>query len=171
MARSLHCLLLAVSVALVGVSGAGCASKPTMRLNHAEVTGVQIAFPPSLAVVMTVVVDVYNPNSYDVAIRAVRGQLFLANRYSMPVDFRANQDGIWLRSDAWTRIGVPVVVPAQLALAVVRESYTQLMIPYRFAGRADVTATRTFRLEKDDYSVDEMGFISRQQIEAAIPRF
>ncbi len=41
-------------------------------------------------------------------------------------------------------------------------------IPYRFAGRADVTATRTFQIEKDDYSIDVNGSIPRWQMEAAM---
>ena len=36
---------------------------------------------------------------------------------------------------------------------------------------ADVTATRTFKIEKDNYSVDETGSFSRQQLEMAIPHF
>jgi hypothetical protein len=145
-----------------------CVSQPTMRLHHAEINGIRIAFPPSLGVLMTVVIDVNNPNSYDVAVRAVRGQVLLANRYTMPVDFRADGSGIWLPADRTTRIRVPVNVPVALALSVLRESFASLLIPYRFSGRADVTATRTLQIEKDDYSVDEQGAISRQQIEAAL---
>jgi hypothetical protein len=139
-----------------------------MRLNHATVSGVSISFPPRLGVLMTLVVDVYNPNSYDVAVRAVRGQVILANRYPLPVDFRPGGEGIWLRSDSTTQVRVPVDIPVQLALALLRESYMAPTIPYRFVGRADVTATRTFRLEADDYSVNEQGYVSRQQIDAVL---
>jgi hypothetical protein len=38
-------------------------------------------------------------------------------------------------------------------------------------GTADVTATRTFKIEKDNYSVDEVGSFNRQQLEMAIPHF
>ncbi len=37
------------------------------------------------------------------------------------------------------------------------------------SGKADVTGTRTLQIEKDDYSVDERGIVTRQQIEAIIP--
>ena len=139
-----------------------------MRLHHAEITGIRIGFPPSLGVLMTVVINVYNPNSYDVAVRAVRGQVVLGNRYTLPVDFRADGNGVWLPSDATTAMRVPIVVPAALALALVREALYSPMIPYRFSGRADVTATSTFQIEKDDYSFTVWGSLSRQQIEAAL---
>lgn len=158
--------LLALTLAALFASG--CASKPTMQLDHAEITGIRIGFPPSLGVLMTVVVNVYNPNSYDVAVRAVRGQVVLAGRYPLMVDFRADGDGVWLPSDRTTQVRVPINVPVNLGFQLLRESVASPVIPYRFSGRADVTATRTFRLEADDYSVDDHGVVSRQQIAAAL---
>jgi hypothetical protein len=149
---------------------AACVSKPTMHLNHAEISGVQMStFPPGLVVAMTVVVDVYNPNSYDVAIRAMRGQAILADTYSVPIDFRAPGDGVWLSSERTTPVRVTVNVPIETALAIVGQSMSTPLIPYRLSGRADVTASRTFQLEKDDYSLDERGTLSRDQIIAVIP--
>jgi hypothetical protein len=139
-----------------------------MRLNHAEISGMQIAFPPSVGVVMTMVVDVHNPNGYDVAIRAMRGQTVLANRYTIPLDFRAAGDGIWLASDATTTVRIPMTVPIDLAIILLRETYMTPSVAYRFTGRADVTASRTFKIEKDDYSVDESGFFARNQLEIAL---
>lgn len=146
----------------------GCAKKPTMKLNHAEVSGVQVGFPPSLGVLMTVVVDVYNPNGYDVAVRAMRGQVVFADKYTLPVEFQAPPDGVWLASDTTTPVRVPVSLPVPLALQLLREVYTTPTIPFRIQGRADVTASRTFKIEKDNYEVDEPGMISRQQVEAAV---
>ncbi len=161
-------LLAAALVCAGGVGASGCASKPTMRLNHAEVSGMTLGFPPSLSVVMTVFVDVYNPNSYDVAIRAVRGTVVLANRYTLPMDWRVPGEGVWLTADATTSVRVPVQIPVDLAMAILREAYQAPSVSYRFMGRADVTATRTFKVEKDDYAVDESGWIPRQQIENAL---
>jgi hypothetical protein len=150
------------------VAGVACVSKPTMRLRGASIQGVRVSFPPALGVIMRVMVDIYNPNSYDVAVRAVRGQTVLGERYTMPVNFKAQGDGLWLPSGRNTPIEVPVDIPVQTAMAVLAESTMVTMIPYRFSGRADVTATRTFRLEQDDYSVDERGWINRQQIQDAV---
>lgn len=154
--------------AIAGALASGCASKPTMHLNHAEVQGVQLGFPPSLSVLMTVVVDVYNPNGYDVAIRAMRGQVILANRYPLPVDFQAPGDGVWLASNAVTSVRVPTAIPVDLAVTLLREAYTSPVVPYHLIGKADVTASRTFHVEADDYSVDETGLITRDQFERAI---
>ncbi len=165
MRSRLRLVLLTAALLSLATGAAGCATKPTMRLNHAEISGARIAFPPSLSVLMTVYLDVYNPNSYDVAIRAVRGRTIILNRYEVPVDYRADGNGLWLYADKTTHIRVPVSVPADVAIAILRESMSQPMIPYRFIGRADVTATSTFEIEEDDYSVNESGLVSRKMIQ------
>lgn len=141
-----------------------------MRLNHAEISGVQVnAFPPSAGLLMTVVVDVHNANSYDVAVRAMRGEVLLASKYRLPVDFRPGGDGVWLAAKSTTSVRIPVSVPLQIGVALLGESAASNAVPYRVRGRADVTASRTFQLERDDYAVDEEGSLSRQQIAAVIP--
>ena len=149
----------------------GCASKPTMKLNHAEISGMSLGFPPQVGVVMTIVIDVYNPNSYDVAIRAMRGNALLATKYTVPIDYRAGTEGVWLASKSTTTIRVPISVPVDLALQLLRESIAAPTVPFHVTGKADVTATRTFQIEKDNYEVDESGTFTRQQLELAMPHF
>jgi hypothetical protein len=162
--------LTVLTLAFLALLSVGCVSKPTMHLNHAEISGVQMStYPPGLVVAMTVVVDVYNPNSYDIAIRAMRGQAILADLYMVPVDFRPPGDGLWLGSERTTPVRVTVNVPIETAIAIVNQSMMTPVIPYRLAGKADVTASRTLNLEKDDYSLDERGTLSRDQIIAVIP--
>jgi hypothetical protein len=159
-----------VLTCFAAASWCGCVSKPTMHLNHAEISGAQLsAFPPSFGILMTVVVDVYNPNSYDVAIRAMRGQVVMGNNHPLPVDFRAQGNGVWLASERTTSVRVPISIPLELGLLLLRESAAAPFIPYRLTGRADVTASSTFKVESDDYAVDEQGTISRQQVAAIIP--
>lgn len=160
-------MLAAVVALLVVVGTNGCAKKPTMKVNHAEMQGVQLGFPPSLAVQMTVVIDVYNPNGYDVAVRAMRGNVSFFDRYTLPIDFRPGGDGVWLPSKATTQVRVPTAVPVDLAVRITREAMTG-NVPYHVVGKADVTATRSMQIEKDDYSVDERGEISSQVIAASI---
>jgi hypothetical protein len=173
MVRVNHRVMRAGRRALMGafvLSLSSCVSKPTMHLNHAEISGAQLSvFPPAIGILMTVVVDVYNPNGYDVAVRAMRGQVVMGNGHMMPVDFRASGNGVWLAADRTTSVRVPVSVPIDLGVALLQESVASQFIPYRFTGRADVTATSTFQIEKDDYAVDEQGTISRDQIAAIIP--
>lgn len=130
-----------------------------------------LGFPPQVGVVMTSVIDVYNPNSYDVAIRAMRGTALLAGKYTLPIDYRAAGDGLWLASNSTTTVRIPVNVPLDLALQLLRESYTSQTVSFRVTGSADVTATRSLQIEKDNYSVDETGTFSRQQLELAVPHF
>jgi hypothetical protein len=141
-----------------------------MHLNHAEISGVSLGtLPPSIDVVMTVVLDVYNPNGYDVAIRAVRGRTLLATRYPVNVDYRAPGDGVWLPARQTTMVRVPMSVPVPLALQLVQESFASPLIPYHFDGRADVTATSTLKVERDDYEVSEDGTVTREQMMAVLP--
>lgn len=154
-----------LSLVLAGTNG--CASKPTMKVNHAEMQGVQLAFPPSLVLQMTVVLDVHNPNSYDVAVRGMRGTVSFFDRYTMPIDFRPPGDGVWLPADQTTQVRVPTTVPMDLALRITQEAMTG-KVPYHVVGKADVTASRSLKVEKDDYSVDEKGEIARDVIQASI---
>jgi LEA14-like dessication related protein len=157
--------------AVFALGAMGCVSKPTMKLNHAEISGVSFGFPPQVGVVMTVVIDVYNPNSYDVAVRGMRGTALLASRYTMPIDFRPGADGVWIPASSSSAVRVPITVPLDLALRMLNESLANAEVPFRVTGTADVTASRTFQIEKDNYSVDESGTFSRQQLELALPHF
>ena len=156
-----------VVFALLALTAAGCAKKPTMKVNHAEVSGVTIGFPPQLAIQMTVVLDVFNPNSYDVAVRAMRGTVTFEDQYTMPIDFRASGDGVWLPAGQTTSVRVPVSVPVDIALRITHGAIAGT-VPYHVTGKADVTATRSLKLEKDDYSVDEKGEIARSVIDNSL---
>jgi hypothetical protein len=155
----------------LAVACAACVHKPEMHLDHATISGVQLAtLPPSLGVVMTVFIAVYNPNSYDVAVRGVRGQATLGGQPPLPITYQAPPpDGLWLPAGQNTIISVPITVPIQLALALVQQGMASPTIEYRFTGTADVTASHTFQLEKDNYAVDEKGTITRDQMLAVIP--
>lgn len=138
-----------------------------MKVNHAELQGVQFGFPPALMVQMTVVLDVYNPNGYDVAVRAMRGTVTYNGRYPQPINWAPGGDGVWLGSERTTQVRVPVALPIDLAMTLMREAMTGV-VKYHVKGKADVTATRTLQIEKDDYEVDEDGSFARQQIEASV---
>ncbi len=159
---------LVAVVALVALGACGCVEKPTMHLNHAEISGLQFATtPPGL--MMTIVIDVHNPNSYDIAVRAVRGQTIFADQYPLPVFFQAPPDGVWMPAGQTTPMRVPLTVPLQLAWTLVQQGFASPTIPYRFVGTADVTATRTLQLEKDNYAVDERGMITRADMLSVVP--
>ena len=158
--KSLLALVLVISLV-------ACVQKPTMRLNHAEITSITPTLPPSLE--MAVVMDVTNPNSYDVAVRAVRGQVWMVDKYPLTVDFHAPPDGFWMAAGKTTQLRVLLLMPIGLALQIVQEALYTPQIAYRFIGKADVTGTRTFHVEQDDYSIDERGAMTREQLMAVIP--
>lgn len=160
-----------MAVLLLSCASVACVHKPEVHLDHAEISGVTLAtMPPSLGIVMTVVLNVYNPNSYDVAVRGVRGQAILAGQYPLPVAYQAPPpDGLWMPAGQTTAVRVPITMPVQLALALVGQGIASPTIAYRFQGTADVTATHTFQLEKDNYSVDESGTITRDDMLRVIP--
>jgi hypothetical protein len=153
------------------VAAACSSAKPTMRLQGVEIAGVELGGPARLTVRTMVWLEVFNPNSYDVAIRALRGEALVAGNHALPVDFRAEGTGAWLPSKQTTRVGIPVHVPAPVGLAVARAAYGAPTIPFHFRGKADVVATSTLQLERDDYAVDAKGAISREQLERALDRF
>ena len=102
----------------------------------------------------------------------MRGTLVLQDRYTLPIQFQPqNPEGIWLPSDQTTPVAIPVPIPVDLALTLLRETYTTPQINFRLVGVADVTATRTFKIEKDNYSVDERGVVTRQEMETALRPF
>ena len=162
-----------MGLALAATSSTACVHKPEMHLDHAEISGVQLAtmppLPPTIVVVMTVVIRVYNPNSYDVAVRAVRGQTVLGGEYAVPVAFQAPPDGVWLPAGQTTQVRVPINVPMQVAIGIAQRGMAAPTVDYRFIGTADVTATHSFKLEKDNYAVDETGTITRGDMLAVIP--
>jgi hypothetical protein len=162
-------LLLLLGVLALTCS-ASCAKKPTMHLDHAIVQGVQITsiIPPQLGILMVVVVNVYNPNSYDVAVRSMTGTASIGGYPPIPVSYQGPQGGFWMPAGQTTQMSVPIQVPVQLAMAVLQQSYTSPYVSYHMTGKANVTATSTFKIEADDYSVDESGFLDRQQIAAAV---
>jgi len=65
-------------------------------------------------------------------------------------------------SRATTLVTVPVAIPWTIAPALVAETLGTPEVKYRIKGSADVTATCTFGIEKNNYPLDEEGALSRQ---------
>jgi hypothetical protein len=148
---------LLVITALAGASG--CATKPTANVHHAEIRGVS---PYGLGV--EVFLSVRNENSFDIQIRRVRANALIGNRYNMPVNVTLNR---WLSSDNTTIVIVPLSIPWQIVPGLIAESVGSPFIHYRIRGTADVTATRMFGVDRDDFPLDEVGVIPRDVMIAA----
>jgi hypothetical protein len=159
-------------VVVSAVASTGCVTTPTVTLNHAELNGVQMAvFPPRLGVLLTVVVDITNPNSFDIGVRGMRGQVVMGEKYPLPVTYVPPPPGLWLRAGQVTPMRLPVDLPVELAVALVREAFASPVIPFRVTGVVDVTGSSTFKVDKDNFAVDLQGTITRQQIAGVVPAF
>jgi hypothetical protein len=147
------------SFLLVGASGvgvwlAGCVSKPTMQLHHAEV---KTAGPMGIGI--DVFMTVHNDNSFDVEVRNVRVQTTMQGRWVLPpVNYSPR---IWLPADRTTTVVAPCVIPWPLVGPLLAETAMSPVINYRVRGEADVTAIRSLGIKSDNYPVDETGSIPR----------
>jgi hypothetical protein len=165
-------LLLVLAAGLLG-----CVRDPTVQFNHAELNGIQLAaFPPRLAVSLTIVAEVTNPNSFDIGIRGMRGQVFMADRYPLALDFRPvlppgvpPDSGLWLRAGQVTPVRMPVDMPVDLAVELLRESFAYPVIGFHVVGTADVTGSSSLKINKNNFPVDLRGTVTRQQIQGVVP--
>jgi hypothetical protein len=149
-----------------------CVHDPTVTLNHAELNGVQMAaFPPRIGILLTVVVDITNPNRFDVAVRGMRGQVVLAEKYPLPINYVPAPPGQWLRAGQSTSVRLPIDMPIELAVALLREAFGAPVIGFHVTGVVDVTGSSTFKVDKDNFPVDLRGTMTRQQVEGVVPAF
>lgn len=145
-------LLLPLVALLPALSG--CPQQPVVTLHHAEVQGIS-----TFGLGMVIFLQVRNENPYDVQIRNVHCNVTFGRGTPLgPIDFAPNQ---WLPSNQSTLVAVPVSIPWTLVPALASESAGALNIPYHVVGVADVTATRSLGIDRNNYPIDEGGFVPR----------
>lgn len=161
------------AIAALGIlalaTSSGCSPKaPLMRVNGAQIEGASIAMGlPGIGAIMRVYVLGENQNSFDIQIRGVRGEVQMLNgRYRLPVSMAL---GTWLPSERTTPFNFSINIPVTVGIAILHESVTMACIPYTLQGVADVTATSTFRLDRDNYPISQNGCIPRQALLSAMP--
>jgi hypothetical protein len=149
---------LSLVAALAMAGGApGCVTKPAVTVHHAEVRGLSV-----FGLNVVIFLQIRNDNAYDVQIRNVHCNVAFGRGYPLgPIDFAPNQ---WLPSNQTTLVPVPVSLPYQLIPALISETAGSFAVPYYVKGTADVTATRTFGIERNDYPIDEGGSVPRQMM-------
>jgi hypothetical protein len=152
---------LAGALFLTSVGLSGCFAKPTMHVHHAEVQGVQLTFPPSVGILMRVVMVIDNTSSADLLVRRVQAQVTLLGRYTIPVTATPQT---WLTAKQQTLMPIDVVIPLSTAIPLLRDSLNSPFINYQVVGSADVSATSSFEIQKDNYPVNETGSIPRQAL-------
>jgi hypothetical protein len=165
---------LALGLLALATASSGCGPKdPIMRVNGSTLKGGQFVvgtfpFPrASVDALMEVYVTADNPNGFDLQVRGVRGYIFMMNgRHQLRLDMPL---GVWLPADRTTAFSVPINIPVATGIQILRESVTMTCVPFTVQGVADVTATSTFRLNKDNYPFNQNGCIPRQQLLMAFP--
>jgi hypothetical protein len=149
--------LAALPLVAVLAAAPGCVTQPAVSLHHAEVRGLS-----AWGLQVMIFLQVRNDNSYDVQIRNVHCNVTFGRGSVLgPIDFAPNQ---WLPSNQTTQVAVPVYIPWTLLPALATESLGSYAIPYYVEGFADVTATRAFGIQKDNYPIKETGSVPRETV-------
>jgi hypothetical protein len=139
---------------LFALLGTGCVTEPTVSVHHAEVQG---AGWGGLNVVAYL--KIRNDNDFDVMIRNVRANVTIGSGHALPPIYVS--PNMWLKSDRYTLIAVPIFIPWNLMPALAAETVGSPVVTYYVQGAADVTATQTFGIKYDNYTVNQSGTIPR----------
>lgn len=108
---------------------------------------------------------VANAYPIDVQIRAMRVSAVIEGSLQLPPIVES--PNVWLRSNTKTNVTVSVFIPWNLVPRLLSQTLGHTVLEYRVRGLADITATQAFRIERDDYEVDEKGKVSRAELLAA----
>lgn len=145
----------AVLASALLLSTAACVSEPRVRLHSAGFQGASLN-----GAVLDVVIEVQNPNRFDIQIRDVTAETTFANRYALPpIVLHPNQ---WLPAGKATLVHVPTTLPWLMIPAILAETLLSPVVRYVVRGSANVTATRTFGIEEDNVPIDLKGEMPRQ---------
>ncbi|HHH30841.1 MAG TPA: hypothetical protein ENK57_21195 [Polyangiaceae bacterium] len=156
---SLRALSFVMALVVLSV---GCVKNPTMDLYGARVQSVN---PMGIGMVMTM--KIRNDNPFDIQVRNVAANVIIGKSFRMPT-VRASPNA-WLRANSVTLVDVPMTVPWPTVMPLLSRTVGSATIEYRAKGFADVTATSTFQIDRNDYKFDEEGKVSRVElVQAAI---
>ena len=149
-------------VTLLAVSTVGCVKNPTMDLYGARVQAIN---PMGIGMVM--VMKIRNDNAFDIQVRNVAANVVIGESFRMPTV--RTSPNVWLRANSVTLVDVPMTVPWGTVMPLLSRTVGSATIEYRAKGFADVTATSTFMIDRNDHKFDEEGKVSRVElVQAAI---
>lgn len=144
--------VLALALAL---GATACVQTPSVKLHHADVQGASLA-----GAVLDVVIEIHNPNSYDIKVRDVTAETTFAGKYALPpIVLHPDQ---WLPAGQSTQIHVPTTLPWLMIPGILAETLLAPVVRYSVRGSANVTATRTFGVEEDNVPIQLSGEMPRQ---------
>ncbi len=134
-----------------------CVQSPKVRLHSAGFQGANLT-----GAVLDVVIEIHNPNAFDIQVRDVTAETTFAGRYSLPpIVLHPNQ---WLPAGRSTQVHVPTTLPWLMIPPILAETILSPKVTYTVRGNANVTATRTFGIEEDNYPIQLTGEMPRQMM-------
>jgi electron transfer flavoprotein alpha subunit len=134
-----------------------CVQTPKVRLHSAGFQGANLT-----GAVLDVVIEIHNPNAFDIQVRDVTAETTFAGRYSLPpIVLHPNQ---WLPAGRSTQVHVPTTLPWLMIPPILAETILSPKVTYTVRGNANVTATRTFGIEEDNYPIQLTGEMPRQMM-------
>jgi hypothetical protein len=147
----------AVIAGALCLTATACVETPRVRLHHADLQGASLA-----GAVLDVVIEIHNPNSYDIQLRDLTAETTFAGRHRLPpIVIHPNQ---WLPSGQSTQVHVPTVLPWLMIPGILTDTLLAPKVTYDVRGSANVTATRTFGIEEDNYPINLRGEMPRQMM-------
>jgi len=147
----------AVLAGALCLSSVACVSAPTVRLHHAAFTGATLT-----GAALDVVIEIQNPNSFDIKLRDLTAETTFAEKYTLPpIVMHPDQ---WLPSGQATQVHVPTQLPWLMIPGILAETIFSPEVTFHVKGTANVTATRTFGIQEDNYPMDLRGVMPRKLI-------
>lgn len=142
-----------LGIAAASLLAMGC-STPSVSLKNAAVRGAEVD-----GLRFDAMLEVHNPNNFDVQVRAVRANVHVENVAApLPVIVSPN---VWVRANTKAMVAVPIKVPWGAVPRILATTVSQSTVGFRVAGNADVTATSTFQIRQDGYRFNEEGELPR----------
>lgn len=129
-------------------------------------TQVRNAGPPGLS--LNMIMRVKNENAFDIQIRNVRANVVLAGRYPLPPI--AYSPNTWLPAGQTTHVDVPVTIPWNMVPNLTAAAALGPYVHFHVVGSADVTGTRSLKIDRDDWRMSENGTVSSAEILASAGR-
>jgi hypothetical protein len=137
------------------LAATACVETPRVRLHHADFQGASLT-----GAVLDVVIEIHNPNAYDIKLRDLTAETTFAGQYRLPpIVIHPEQ---WLPAGRSTQVHVPTTLPWLMIPGILAATVLSPQVTYNVRGSANVTATRTFGIEEDNYPIDLNGTMPRQ---------
>ncbi len=143
-----------VGAICLALAATACVQTPTVTLHHADIQGVSLAGP-----VVDVVIAINNPNSFDIKVRDVTAETTFGGKYTLPPIVM--HPDLWLPSGRVTQVHVPTTLPWLMIPGILAETVLSPVVVYHVKGSTNVTATRMFGVEEDNYPIDLTGQMPR----------